>query len=150
MKHLVALAAEDGIGPELAEATREVFQAAGAAVEWVETPVGRPAMARFGEELPWSSLETMRELGVVLKGPLIAERLSGGAVVRAPDGTRVHPSVNNGLRRELGLYCNLRPVRGFAPVSGAYSAMDVVLVREATEDIYSGLDAASARTAAKR
>jgi isocitrate dehydrogenase (NAD+) len=140
MKHPVALAAGDGIGPELVEATREVFQAVGAPVEWVETPVGKAASERFGEELPWSSLETMKELGVVLKGPLIAERLSGGAVVRAPEGTRVHPSVNNGLRRELDLYCNLRPVRGFAPVSGFYSSMDLVIVREVTEDIYSGLE----------
>lgn len=140
MKHLVALAEGDGIGPELVEACREVFRAVGAPVEWVETPVGRSAAARFGEELPWSSLETMKQLGVVLKGPLIAERLSGGAVVRAPNGTRVHPSINNGLRRELDLYCNLRPVRGFAPVSGAYSSMDLVIVREVTEDIYSGIE----------
>jgi isocitrate dehydrogenase (NAD+) len=140
MKHRVALAAGDGIGPELVEACREVFQAVGAPVEWVETPVGKSALARFGEELPWSSLETMRELGVVLKGPLIAERLSGGAVVRSPKGTRVHPSINNGLRRELDLYCNLRPVRGFAPVSGFYSVMDLVIVREVTEDIYCGME----------
>ncbi|MCL6543658.1 MAG: isocitrate/isopropylmalate dehydrogenase family protein [Bryobacteraceae bacterium] len=140
MKHPVALAAGDGIGPELVEACQEVFQAVGAPVEWVETPVGRSAVARFGEELPWSSLETMKELGVVLKGPLIAERLSGGAIVRAPNGTRVHPSINNGLRRELDLYCNLRPVRGFAPVSGWYSSMDLVIVREVTEDIYSGIE----------
>lgn len=140
MKHLVALAAGDGIGPELVEATREVFQAVGAPVEWVETPVGKEAADRFGEELPWSSLETMKQLGVVLKGPLIAERLSGGAVVRAPEATRIHPSVNNGLRRELDLYCNLRPVRGFAPVSGFYSSMDLVIVREVTEDVYSGLE----------
>jgi isocitrate dehydrogenase (NAD+) len=140
MKHLVALAAGDGIGPALAEACQEVFQAVGAPVEWVATPIGKSAAARFGEELPWSSLEVMKEVGVVLKGPLIAERLSGGAIVRSPEGTRVHPSVNNGLRRELDVYCNLRPVRGFAPVSGAYAALDLVIVREVTEDIYSGIE----------
>jgi isocitrate dehydrogenase (NAD+) len=140
MKHRVAVAPGDGIGPEIVEAARLVFDAVGAPVEWVETPVGKSALARFGEELPWSSLEIMRTLGVVLKGPLIAERLSGGAVVRAPDGPRIHPSVNNGLRRELGLYCNLRPVRGFAPVSGPYSSMNLVIVREVTEDVYSGIE----------
>lgn len=140
MKHRVALAEGDGIGPELVEATRLVFDAVGAPVEWVETPVGKAAMALSGEELPWSSIETMRALGAVLKGPLIAERLSGGAAVRAPDGVRLHPSVNNGLRRELGLYCNLRPVRGFAPVSGRYAAMNLVIVREVTEDVYSGIE----------
>lgn len=140
MKHRVAVAPGDGIGPELVEATQLVLEAAGASIEWVETPVGKAASARYGEELPWASLEAMKALRVVLKGPLIAERLSGGTVVRAPDGTRTHPSVNNGLRRELNLYCNLRPVRGFAPVSGRYSAMDMIIVREVTEDVYSGIE----------
>lgn len=140
MTHRVAVAAGDGIGPELTEATQRVLEAAGASIEWVEAPVGKAAIARYGEELPWESLETMRQLRVVLKGPLIAERLSGGAQVRAPEGVRTHPSVNNGLRRELGVYCNLRPVRGFAPVSGRFAALDVVLVREVTEDIYSGIE----------
>jgi len=140
MTYRVAVAAGDGIGPELTESTQRVLEAAGASIDWVEAPVGKAAMARYGEELPWSSLETMRKLGVVLKGPLIAERLSGGAVVHAPDGPRTHPSVNNGLRRELDLYSNLRPVRGFAPVSGQYAGMDLIIVREVTEDIYSGLE----------
>lgn len=140
MTHRIAVAAGDGIGPELTEATQRVLEAAGVAIEWVETPVGKAAVAQCGEELPWKSLEKMREIGVVLKGPLIAERLSGGARVRAPEGMRVHPSVNNGLRRELGVYCNLRPVRGFAPVSGRHSAMNLILVREVTEDIYSGIE----------
>lgn len=140
MTYRVAVAAGDGIGPELTESAQRVLEAAGARIEWVRTPVGKEAMAACGEELPWSSLETMRQIGVVLKGPLIAERLSGGAVVHSPDGPRAHPSVNNGLRRELGLFANLRPVRGFAPVSGRYSQMDLVIVREVTEDIYSGLE----------
>lgn len=140
MKHLVALAEGDGIGPELVEAVKEVFRSIDAPVEWIETPVGKAAAARIGEELPWSSLEMMKQVGVVLKGPLIAERISGGAVVHAPDGDRIHPSVNNGLRRELDLYCNLRPVRGYTPVSGRYSDMDIIIVREVTEDIYSGIE----------
>jgi len=140
MIYRVAVAAGDGIGPELTEATQRVIEATGTSIDWVEAPVGKAAMSRCGEELPWSSLETMRSLGVVLKGPLIAERLSGGAVVHAPDGVRAHPSVNNGLRRELELYSNLRPVRGFAPVSGRYAAIDTIIVREVTEDIYSGIE----------
>lgn len=140
MTYRVAVAAGDGIGPELTEAAQQVLEAAGVSIEWVETPVGKAAAALCGEELPWKSLQTMRELGVVLKGPLIAERLSGGAQVQAPEGPRIHPSVNNGLRRELDLYCNLRPVRGFAPVSGRYAPMDLVIVREVTEDVYSGIE----------
>jgi isocitrate dehydrogenase (NAD+) len=140
MTHRVAVAAGDGIGPELTEATQRVLEAAGASIEWIETPVGKAAMRQCDEELPWSSLERMRQAGVVLKGPLTAERFSGGVTVNAPGVTRTHPSVNNGLRRELGLYCNLRPVRGFHPVSGRHSAMDLVIVREVTEDVYSGIE----------
>lgn len=140
MTHRIAVASGDGIGPELTEATQRVLEAAGASIEWVETPVGKAALAQCGEELPWDSLEKMRRLGVVLKGPLVAERLSGGAQVRAPEAVRIHPSVNNGLRRELDVYCNLRPVRGFAPVSGRHSSMDLVIVREVTEDVYSGIE----------
>jgi len=140
MTYRVAVAAGDGIGPELTEATQRVLDAAGVCIEWVDTPVGKAAAALCGEELPWKSLETMRQIGVVLKGPLIAERLSGGARVMAPEGARTYPSVNNGLRRELGIYCNLRPVRGFAPVSGRYASMDLVIVREVTEDVYSGIE----------
>jgi isocitrate dehydrogenase (NAD+) len=140
MTHQVAIAAGDGIGPELTRATQQVLAAAGASIEWVPAPVGKSALESLGEELPWSSLETMRKLKLVLKGPLIAEKMSGGAVVYAPDGLHFHPSINNALRRELSLFSNVRPVRGFAGVSGGHATMDLVIVREVTEDIYSGLE----------
>jgi isocitrate dehydrogenase (NAD+) len=132
----VALITGDGIGPEIAEATRAVLAAAGARIEWVPAPMGQEAQARFGTPVPRQSLETVRRLGVALKGPMIAERCSGGVFVEG----RRHPSINAAIRRELGAYANLRPVRGWEGVSGAYAAMDIVLVRELTEDMYAGLE----------
>jgi isocitrate dehydrogenase (NAD+) len=138
--HTVALAAGDGIGPEISWATREVLAATGARIDWVETPVGKAALDKHGEELPASSLETMREIGVVLKSPLIAERRSGGVTVTRDGATRQYPSVNNALRRELGAYVNVRPVRGWRNLSGAYAQTDLVIMREVTEDTYAGVE----------
>jgi len=140
MTHKVALVAGDGIGPEISEATRSVVEAAGVPVEWVETPAGKAAFDRFGDELPAESLERMVSIGVVLKSPLLAERQSGGVTVRRGGESRHYPSVNNALRRELGAYVNVRPVRGFAGVSGAYAGMDLVIMREVTEDTYAGIE----------
>jgi isocitrate dehydrogenase (NAD+) len=116
----VALIRGDGIGPEITAAAQQVLDAAGVAIDWVEAPMGHSL------GLPLESLETVRRLGLALKGPLIAERCSGGITVE----DRHYPSINNGLRRELGAYANLRPVRG--------GPMDLVIVREITEDLYLG------------
>ncbi len=138
--HRVAIIRGDGIGPEISEATVRVLGASGAKLTWVEVPMGQEGRRLFGSELPWSSLETVRRLGTALKAPLVAERCCGGVVVEAPGEVRRYPSVNNGLRRELGAYANVRPVRGFAGVSGRYQHLDLVLVREVTEDTYAGLE----------
>lgn len=138
--HSVALIRGDGIGPEITDAAIEVLEATGVEIDWVEVPIGQDALRRFGSELPWDALQTVRRLGVALKAPLMAERRSGGVVVEAEGETRRHPSVNNGLRRELETYANLRPMRGWRGVSGRYETLDVVIVREVTEDIYIGLE----------
>jgi isocitrate dehydrogenase (NAD+) len=138
--HAVGLIRGDGIGPEIADATVRVLAATGVAIDWRPLVIGQEARRRFGTELPWESLEEARRLGVVLKAPLVAERRSGGVVVDRPSGPHRHPTVNNGLRRELDTFVNLRPVRGWVGVSGPYVALDVVIVREVTEDIYSGLE----------
>jgi isocitrate dehydrogenase (NAD+) len=128
----------DGIGPEITDATVRVLEAAGAKLRWVETPVGAGARAALGSPLPWDSLEKMRQIGIALKAPLIAEKASGGVEVETPGGLRRYPSVNNGLRREMACYANLRPVRGHARVSGPYAGLDLVIVREVTEEAYCG------------
>ncbi len=135
----VAVISGDGIGPEITTATLRVLEATGVGFEWLETPVGTAARRQCGSELPWESVEAIRRAGVALKAPLIAERQSGGVVVRGPDGERRYPSVNNGLRRELGAFVNLRPVRGW-PISGRYADLDLVIAREITEDTYVGLE----------
>lgn len=135
----VAVVSGDGIGPEITQATLRVLEATGLGFEWVEAPLGAEARRRFGSELPWESLEAIRRAGVALKAPLIAERQSGGVVVRGPEGERRYPSVNNGLRRELGAFVNLRPVRGW-PISGRYAGLDIVIAREITEDTYVGVE----------
>jgi isocitrate dehydrogenase (NAD+) len=134
--HRVAIIRGDGIGPEISAATQRVLEATGLGFDWVDAPMGCDGMERAGAALPVESLDTVRALGVAIKAPLVAERLSGGVEVEG----RHYPSVNNGLRRELGAYANLRPIRGWAGVSGAYRDFDVVIVREVTEDIYIGIE----------
>ncbi|MFQ5929301.1 MAG: isocitrate/isopropylmalate dehydrogenase family protein [Acidobacteriota bacterium] len=130
----------DGIGPEICEAALKVVEATEVKIQWEEVLIGREAQRLMGVELPFGSLEKIRQLGVVLKGPLLAERQSGGVVVEENGLVRRHPSVNNGLRKELGTFVNVRPIRGHASVSGQYKDLDVIIVREVSEDLYSGLE----------
>ena len=134
--HRVAIIRGDGIGPEITVATQCVLEATGLRFEWVEAPMGRDGREWLGADLPVPSLATVREIGVAIKAPLLAERLSGGVVVNG----RCYPSVNNGLRRELGAYVNLRPIHGWEGVSGAYCDLNVVIAREVTEDTYIGIE----------
>lgn len=147
--HDVAIIRGDGIGPEISEAAAQVMEAAGAKIRWHETPVGESAAVRLGSPLPAQSLARIRQLGAVLKAPLVAGRCTGGVVVEDGAGVRRHPSINNGLRRELSLYVNVRPVRGWRAISGKYAALDAVIMREITEDIYSGIERAAGDDAAE-
>ncbi len=130
----VALIKGDGIGPEVVEATLRVLEASGSRLDYREVLAGEQARARVGVELPIETIREIRELGVALKAPLHAARMSGGVSVVENGTVRRHPSVNNGLRRELGLFVNVRPVKGWAV------AMDLVIMREITEDMYAGLE----------
>jgi isocitrate dehydrogenase (NAD+) len=136
----VALITGDGIGSEIVAATKEVLAAAGSRIEWVAAPIGQEALSKFGTLVPTSSLDIVRRAGVALKGPMIAECCSGGVQVNGIGQSRRHPSINAAIRRELGAFANLRPVHGWEGVSGAYTAMDIILVRELTEDMYAGLE----------
>lgn len=138
--HKLAIIRGDGIGPEISEATQKVIEASGVSVDWEKTPVGSEAMERFGAALPLSSVERIRQLGVVLKAPLLAERCSGGVTIDTGRKIRRYPSLNNGLRRELGSFANVRPIRGWDSISGRWSKMNIILVREVTEGIYSGIE----------
>jgi isocitrate dehydrogenase (NAD+) len=122
----VVLIAGDGIGPEVTAAMREVVAVAGASVTWVEGLAGLDAAERFGDPLPAATLDLIRRYRVALKGPC-----------STPIGKGFH-SINVRLRKELDLYASVRPVRTLPGVKVPYAEVDLVVVRENTEGLYSG------------
>jgi isocitrate dehydrogenase (NAD+) len=124
----VTLLPGDGIGPEVSSATVRVVEAAGAEIEWESHLAGSDAMARYGEPLPGEVLDSIRRNKVALKGP-----------VTTPVGKGFR-SVNVGLRQELELYANLRPCKSLPAYPGRYEDVDLVIVRENTEGLYSGIE----------
>jgi isocitrate dehydrogenase (NAD+) len=128
MTHTITLIPGDGIGPEVTEAVVRMLAAAGVAIEWDRHLAGITAFERTGESLPLTLLESIRRNRVALKGP-----------VTTPIG-QGFTSVNVGLRKALDLYANLRPVSNLAGVSARSSQVDLVIVRENTEDLYAGLE----------
>jgi len=128
MTHRVTLIPGDGIGPELAEATRRVLDATGIPFEWEVVEAGEAVMAQYGTPLPDHVLESIRRNRVALKGPITTPVGSG------------FRSVNVALRRELGLYANLRPARSMRGVVSRFEDVDLVIVRENTEDLYGGIE----------
>jgi isocitrate dehydrogenase (NAD+) len=128
MAHRVTLIPGDGIGPELAEASRRVLDASGIAFEWEVVDAGEGVMAEYGTPLPEHVLKSVRRNKVALKGPITTPVGSG------------FRSVNVALRQELGLYANLRPARSMQGVVSRYDDVDLVIVRENTEDLYAGIE----------
>ncbi|MGB9605052.1 MAG: isocitrate/isopropylmalate family dehydrogenase [Bryobacteraceae bacterium] len=92
-----------------------MLEALGFQARWRELPAGERVRSQAGSVLPAETLETICALGVALKAPLAAPRCTGGVAVERNGASRRYPSVNNALRRELGLYVNVRPVRGWKP-----------------------------------
>jgi isocitrate dehydrogenase (NAD+) len=127
-KHTVTLIPGDGIGPEVAAAAVRIISATGVAIEWQTEVAGASAVGEHGSPLPERVLESVRRNHVALKGP-----------TETPVGTG-HRSVNVALRKQLDLYANLRPLRTLPGVKTRYEGVDVVVVRENTEDLYSGLE----------
>src|SRR3954465_10927133 len=128
MAHRVTLIPGDGIGPELAEATTRVLDATGIGFEWESVIAGEAAIEQFGTPLPDSVLESVRRNRVALKGPITTPVGSG------------FRSVNVTLRQTLGLYANLRPARSMAGLDTRYEDVDLIIVRENTEDLYAGIE----------
>lgn len=127
-RHRVTLIPGDGIGPECAAAVIKIIDAAGVSIEWDEHLAGLPALNKYGDPLPFALLESIRENHVALKGP-----------VTTPIGEGFQ-SVNVRLRKELDLFANLRPIRTLPGVASRFGEVDLVVVRENTEDLYSGLE----------
>ncbi len=128
--HQVTLIPGDGIGPEVAEATVRAVEATGVRIAWRRAEAGAAALARTGQVLPEETLRSIDETRVALKGPLTT-----------PVGTG-HPSVNVALRKAFELYANFRPVRLLPGVRTRFSdlPLDIVIFRENTEDLYSGIE----------
>jgi isocitrate dehydrogenase (NAD+) len=128
MTHTITLIPGDGIGPEVTEAVVRMLAAAGVAIEWDRHLAGITAFERTGESLPLTLLESIRRNRVALKGP-----------VTTPIG-QGFTSVNVGLRKALDLYANLRPVANLPGAPARFNGVDLVIVRENTEDLYAGLE----------
>ena len=128
MKHRITLIPGDGIGPEVARAVVRIIEAAGVEIEWEEHIAGQQALDRYGKTLPDELIESIQRNKVGLKGP-----------ITTPVG-KGFTSVNVGLRKALDLYANLRPVRALPNVPSRNPGLDLVVVRENTESLYSGLE----------
>jgi isocitrate dehydrogenase (NAD+) len=128
MRHKVTLIPGEGIGPEVAAATRHILEAAGVQIDWEEIGGRTDNSADQGKTVNLLAVESVRRNRVALKGPM-ATAIASGA-----------PSVNVALRKKLGLYANLRPVKNLPSVKSHFENVDLILVRENTEDLYSGLE----------
>src|SRR5467141_2849523 len=128
IKHRVTLIPGEGIGPEVASATRRVLEAAGVQIDWEEIAGRSDSSSDQGISVNQAAVESVRRNRVALKGPM-ATAIAGGA-----------PSVNVALRKTLDLYANLRPVKNVPGVKSHFENVHLILVRENTEDLYSGLE----------
>jgi isocitrate dehydrogenase (NAD+) len=128
MKHPVTLIPGEGIGPEVAAATRRILEAAGVQIEWEVISGRTDESTDQGQRVNQAAIDSVRRNRVALKGPM-ATAIAGGA-----------PSVNVALRKSLDLYANLRPVKNIPGVKSHFENVDLILVRENTEDLYSGLE----------
>ncbi len=122
------LIAGDGIGPEVVSATVRVLEATGVVIKWDSQMAGAIAIATEGSPLPQKTLDSIRRNGLALKGPTTTP-IGGG-----------HASINVTLRKTLDLYANVRPVKTMPGVKSRYDHVDLVIIRENTEDLYSGLE----------
>ena len=128
MRHKVTVIPGEGIGPEVAAATRRIIDAAGVQIEWEELSARTDSATEAGQLVNQAAIDSVRRNHVALKGPT-STAIAGGA-----------PSVNVALRKTLDLYANLRPVKNLPGVKSRFENVDIVLVRENTEDLYSGLE----------
>lgn len=126
--HTVTLIPGDGIGPSIAAVTVEVIRAAGVEIDWQRVEAGMTAIDKFKDPLPQHVLDSIRETHIALKGPLTTPVGSG------------FRSVNVALRKEFDLYSNVRPAHSFEGVPSRYKDIDLIIVRENTEEFYAGIE----------
>src|ERR1700736_6792215 len=127
-RHTITLIPGDGIGYEVSEAARRVIDATGVDIEWDVQNAGLDVVEEFGTPMPDHVLESIRRNKVAIKGPLTT-----------PIGKGIR-SVNVALRKELDLYALVRPLKSYPGVRSRYDNIDLIIVRENTEDIYAGIE----------
>jgi len=128
MRHEVTFIPGDGIGPEVSKATRRTLEATEVQFHWDNAIIGSQAQDMFGTPLPASALESIKRNKVAIKGPVTTPIASG------------FRSVNVALRKKLDLYACLRPYKTYPGVHTPYKSVDIIVVRENTEDLYSGIE----------
>ncbi len=128
MPQKVCLIPGDGIGPEVAGTARKVIAASGADIDWIELPAGAAAAEKYGDVLPEETIDAIRAHKIALKGP-----------VTTPIG-KGFQSVNVQLRKKLNLYAAVRPVRTMPGIKTRYENVEIVVIRENTEGLYSGIE----------
>src|SRR5271157_2289280 len=128
MSHKVTLIPGDGIGPEVMKATVRILEATGVKFEWEEFAVGAEAYEKSGEYIPKDLIESLERTRVGLKGP-VTTPVGGG-----------FPSINVALRKRFELYANFRPIRNLPAVATRYPGVDLIVIRENTEGLYSGIE----------
>jgi isocitrate dehydrogenase (NAD+) len=126
--HTITLIPGDGIGPEVTTAVVRIFTTAGLKIDWDKQDAGVVAFKKYGQSLPPQLLDSVKRNKVALKGPVTTPIAEG------------FTSVNVGLRKALDLYANLRPVKNLAGVPSRFQDVDLIIVRENTEDLYAGLE----------
>ncbi len=127
-KHNITLIPGDGIGPEIIAATVRIIEASGVEIQWETQIIGAQALEKFGTTIPDATIDSIKHNKVALKGPLMTPIGKG------------FTSVNVGLRKALDLYANIRPIKALPNVPCKYPELDLVIVRENTEDLYAGLE----------
>ncbi|MBA3065649.1 isocitrate/isopropylmalate dehydrogenase family protein [bacterium] len=128
MKYVITLLSGDGIGPEITEEAKKVIAATGVEIEWEEMPAGEKVMEKYGTPMPDETLESIRKNKVALKGP-ITTPVGGG-----------FRSVNVHIRKTLDLFACLRPCKSYGIKDVPFPSLDLVVVRENTEDLYAGIE----------
>ncbi|MCI0414143.1 isocitrate/isopropylmalate family dehydrogenase, partial [bacterium] len=128
MMYTITLIPGDGIGPEISEVVQKILEAAKVSIQWEVYEAGQRALVKFGDVLPGEVLDSIIRNKVALKGPLSTPIGEGFA------------SINVTLRRTLNLYANTRPIRNIPGVDAKYSDVDLIVVRENTESLYSGIE----------
>jgi isocitrate dehydrogenase (NAD+) len=138
MAHKITLIPGDGTGPEVIDAARRCIEATGVKIQWDEVIAGQTALEKFGDVLPKNVLESIKKNRVALKGPIIT-----------PIGTGFR-SVNVAIRQALDLYACVRPAKSYPGLNSRYSNIDLVVIRENSEDLYAGIEFEKGRKDTKK